>query len=297
MIQFSIVIPLYNKSAYIKKTLDSIKNQSYENYEVLIVNDGSTDNSKEVVESLNLDSRFKLLDKPNGGAATARNYGVAHALYDYIAFLDADDYWEANHLANLATLIESYSDKVDLFASGFKEFINGEFFYPKLAGYQNHVGVIDFFRSLRVGGNFINSSNVCVKKEAIKQSPFPVDMQFEDIITWARVANNKGFAFSSEYTAVYVRDNSELSHRVEFESCLKYSRLLKKIDYSNRVIKLYAYRICLLHILHARMSLGFGDYINESKKIFGKDLMLSLFIVAGVLTPRSLLRALKEAKK
>lgn len=92
MIFFSIVIPLYNKSKFIIRALESIKSQTYKNYEVIIVNDGSTDNSKEVVENYlkKLDSstkeKFKLYNICNSGVSSARNYGLQHSSYDYIAF-------------------------------------------------------------------------------------------------------------------------------------------------------------------------------------------------------------------
>ena len=152
MIKFSIVIPLYNKSKCILKTLNSIKNQNYQDYEVVIVNDGSTDNSKEVVENfiekLNLEikSKFKLFNKDNSGVSSTRNYGVKNSSYDYIAFLDADDYWEENHLLNFVNLIDIYSDKVDMFSNASKQFQNGKFIFPKLSNYESYMGIVDYFR-------------------------------------------------------------------------------------------------------------------------------------------------------
>ena len=142
MIRFSIVIPLYNKSAYITKTLNSIKNQNYQDYEVVIVNDGSTDNSIEIVEdfieklNLEIKSKFKLFNKDNSGVSSTRNYGVKHSSYDYIVFLDADDYWENSHLSNFVNLINKYSDKVDMFSNASKQLQNGKFIFPKLSNYE-----------------------------------------------------------------------------------------------------------------------------------------------------------------
>lgn len=91
----SIVIPMYNADKYISKLLDCVINQTYKNFEVIIVNDGSTDNSREIVESYaNKDERIMLINTPNGGVSRARNIGLENVTGEYVTFLDADDYIE-----------------------------------------------------------------------------------------------------------------------------------------------------------------------------------------------------------
>ncbi len=97
---FSIIIPLYNKEKHIQKTLESVLNQSFKDFEVIIVNDGSTDNSLSIIEPFN-DARIKILSQENKGVSAARNNGIKNAIATYIAFLDADDYWYNNHLETL----------------------------------------------------------------------------------------------------------------------------------------------------------------------------------------------------
>lgn len=112
---FSIVIPLYNKAQSVLHTLRCVEAQTYTNYEVVIVNDGSTDDSANIVSEW-LDQNhahsdtWRLIDKPNGGVSSARNRGVREAQYDYIAFLDADDYWEPAYLATHAQLIQDFPE-------------------------------------------------------------------------------------------------------------------------------------------------------------------------------------------
>lgn len=89
---FSIVIPLYNKQEYVKATLLSVIYQSFREFEVIVIDDGSTDASTKIVESLD-DSRIRLIRQDNGGPSTARNRGIKEAKGKYIAFLDADDEW------------------------------------------------------------------------------------------------------------------------------------------------------------------------------------------------------------
>ena len=106
---FSIIIPLYNKADYIAETLKSVLNQTYCDYEVIVVNDSSTDNSLEVASSFQ-DERIHIYTKENEGVSAARNYGIMHAKYDYIAFLDADDIWESDYLECQKKLIGTYPD-------------------------------------------------------------------------------------------------------------------------------------------------------------------------------------------
>ncbi|WP_114782248.1 glycosyltransferase family 2 protein [Botryobacter ruber] len=104
---FSIVIPLYNKETHIADTLLSVFNQSFQDYEVIIVNDGSTDRSLAIAETF-YDTRIKIFSIANGGVSAARNYGVGHAQSAFIAFLDADDTWEPSFLEEMKHLIERY---------------------------------------------------------------------------------------------------------------------------------------------------------------------------------------------
>ena len=91
MPKFSIIIPLYNKEKDIETTINSVLNQTFTNYEVILVDDGSTDNSYKVVSDIE-DSRIQIFKKENQGVSKARNYGVSKAKTEYIAFLDADDF-------------------------------------------------------------------------------------------------------------------------------------------------------------------------------------------------------------
>lgn len=99
----SVIIPLYNKDFSISNTLSSVLSQTYINFEIIIVNDGSTDRSLERVKQFS-DSRIQIFNQENKGAAEARNFGIEKAKGELIAFLDADDYWFPNHLEEIANL-------------------------------------------------------------------------------------------------------------------------------------------------------------------------------------------------
>ena len=105
---FSVVIPLYNKAHTIERTLASVLSQTYKDFEVIIVNDGSTDNGVEVIHSFTKDSRIRIFDQKNQGVSVARNRGVAEAKFEYIALLDGDDAWLPEFLDTIRIAILKY---------------------------------------------------------------------------------------------------------------------------------------------------------------------------------------------
>lgn len=109
MIKFSIVIPLYNKASCIKKTLESILKQHYDNFEIIVVDDGSTDDSLQEARAV-VDPRIKIVSKSNGGVSSARNRGIKEATGEWIAFFDADDVMYSNALEEYDYLIEHFSE-------------------------------------------------------------------------------------------------------------------------------------------------------------------------------------------
>lgn len=108
----SLIIPVYNVEKYLRKCLLSVKEQTFQDYEVVIVNDGSTDHSADIIrEFAAADDRIKYFEIPNGGVGNARNYGVRQSKGEYICFLDSDDYMEPDCLERLInTLEEKQSD-------------------------------------------------------------------------------------------------------------------------------------------------------------------------------------------
>ena len=109
MFKFSIIIPLYNKEKDIEKTISSVLEQTFNDFEIIIVNDGSTDKSEEIVKGIK-DERITIFSKKNEGVSSARNFGVKKPNTSFIAFLDGDDYWYPNHLENLFSIISKHPD-------------------------------------------------------------------------------------------------------------------------------------------------------------------------------------------
>ena len=117
ILKLSVVIPIYNSEDYLEKCLKSIEGQTYIDFEVLMINDGSTDNSKEcALKFSSRDNRFKYYEIINSGVSTARNYGINYAIGEYLTFVDSDDFLESNHFQLFMEEIEKY----DLVVGGYK---------------------------------------------------------------------------------------------------------------------------------------------------------------------------------
>lgn len=104
--KFSLIVPVYNTEKYIEKCLNSILNQSYKNYEIIVINDGSTDNSEKILEQYKTNKKIKIIKQKNKGLSDARNEGLNHISGDYILFIDSDDYIEPKLLETLNNNIE-----------------------------------------------------------------------------------------------------------------------------------------------------------------------------------------------
>ena len=107
MSKVSIIVPIYNCSSFLNECIDSILSQSYKNFELLLINDGSTDNSQEIIESYAIkDSRIRFFPQENQGVSVARNKGIQEAKGDFLLFVDGDDWIDSNALTHLITKME-----------------------------------------------------------------------------------------------------------------------------------------------------------------------------------------------
>lgn len=120
MQKISIIVPIYNVEDYLNRSLDSVLNQTYENWECILVNDGSTDASEKICqEYVEKDSRFKLYTQENSGSGIARTNGLKQAIGEYICFIDPDDYIDTTALANNIKIADQYEP--DIIANGYNE--------------------------------------------------------------------------------------------------------------------------------------------------------------------------------
>lgn len=203
----SVVIPLYNKEKQIVNTLQTVLNQTFQDFEIVIVDDGSTDNS--VAESQKVkDSRIKIVHQSNAGVSAARNRGIEEAKYDLIAFLDADDEWKPNFLFVLYNLFLKYPE-CSVYACDYElKYSNGATKYNIIRNLhiEGNDGIMsNYFEVAYCSSPPLWTSAIIVKKDAIKSlGGFPVGIKSgEDLLTWAKIALNFKIAYTKERLSVY----------------------------------------------------------------------------------------------
>jgi glycosyltransferase involved in cell wall biosynthesis len=204
----SVIIPLHNKEQYILNTIYSVLNQTFKAFEVLVVNDGSTDNSLQVLKTVN-DIRLRVFSIENSGVSVARNLGLEKSNYEYVSFLDADDYWDNNFLSEIVMLVNQYP-KERVFASGrtslFKnhkiQYQNS--FLPDL----NEVDKIDYLKVISKFLPPVHSSNALFKKTALLEAGvFKEDQkQHEDHDLWLRVCRSSQVVYVNKPLSYYRKD-------------------------------------------------------------------------------------------
>ena len=227
--KFSVIIPLYNKAPYIRKALESVFAQTYTDYELIVVDDGSTDDSASIVQQF-IDERLKvkgeetsgavtstyhlspityklsvrLITQSNAGVSAARNAGVAQSHGDYLAFLDADEWWEPTYLEKMAQLIADYPE-AGLYACNYVYYKPGK----------THV-------ALNISTGYINYPKAYYESNAMpiwtgaamiqrkvfeEMGEFPVGIKLgEDFLLWAKTAMHYPVAFLNEALAWYNND-------------------------------------------------------------------------------------------
>ena len=170
---FSIVIPLYNKANFILATLKSVSDQTFENYEIIVINDGSTDESLSKIEALKL-PKLSIHTQENKGLSAARNRGVTLARVQYVALLDADDIWKPTYLKSMFKLIENYPNH-QIFGCTYKESRNGRLMDIRTsfeAQLNQESYVLDDFFSANYKQFIVDQSSLIFDRNFIKTHTF-----------------------------------------------------------------------------------------------------------------------------
>jgi glycosyltransferase involved in cell wall biosynthesis len=207
MPEVSVIIPLYNKGPYIARAINSVLNQTFKDIELVIVDDGSTDNGANIVMGYK-DPRIRLIQQENRGASRARNRGAEETTTDFIAFLDADDEWMPSHLDVILKLKERYPE-AGMYTTACKVCLpNGDIRLPeyRCIPIQPWEGLLpNYFISIALGEFPTNSSVTCVPKKIFFESGgFPEGYNFgEELDLFGKIALKYPVAFSWEAGAIY----------------------------------------------------------------------------------------------
>lgn len=203
----SVVIPLYNKEESILKTINSVLNQTYTDFEIVIIDDGSTDNSSTKVKEIT-DPRMSYYYQSNKGVSTARNNGVLKAKGEWIVFLDADDIIYSDCLEHLKFLIDSYGTLIAV--ANFYISTNGN---KRVYSRSTYSGIIaNNFKSYIDKELFIRTGNTIYSREVLLQNPFNSKFKrFEDLEMANSLYRQYKIAISPKSVFEYVLDYSELN--------------------------------------------------------------------------------------
>lgn len=253
MVKISVVIPVYNTQNYLNECIDSVLNQSFKDFEIICINDGSTDNSLSILSDYEVsDERIKVISQQNRGLGASRNEGLKLAQGEYVLFLDSDDYLTPDALEklynqayandldlilfkianfNYKTLKESHSDYFDM--KFLKEIVNEDIF--------NWMIVKDCIFDISV-----TATSKLFKRSLISNIEFPEDLLFEDNLFFTKVIfNAKHVYFLDEY--LYYRrirpDSITNSYHSKFSDCIiiydeiiEYMKSIGKYDdFSNQI--------------------------------------------------------------
>jgi glycosyltransferase involved in cell wall biosynthesis len=213
MANVTVVIPLYNKGPYILRALDSVAKQNYQNFEVIVVNDGSTDNSAELAESF-CGPRVRVIHQKNAGPGAARNRGIAETKTPLIAFLDADDEWFPDYLETavkafagnpqLGAFAQGYVDEPNMRGKGFRD------------GIQDVKGQNSWM--LHWALVFMNSQSTVARTEPVRRFGGFYENRCtygEDSFLWLKFLLAEQVAFSLRVTMQIHRDASDLNLRMK----------------------------------------------------------------------------------
>jgi len=271
---FSVVIPLYNKEKHILRAINSVLNQNYQNFEIIIVNDGSTDNSAEIVKQIK-NKKIKLFQQENKGVSAARNKGIELSQRKYIAFLDADDIWEPFFLDLILDLINTYP-KAAAYGTAW-EFKKNNF--EKSAKF-NYVPadtkdlIKDYFKAAFEGSLLWSSATVVKKKIYQNIEMFDEKLTHgEDLDMWFRIAKNYNIAFYNKIAAKYFLDSgNRASDKHYLDNTLSQKIInnpkLYLYDEDNKYLKKYITKIFLSKI---------KSFIVSGNKIKARNLIKILY--------------------
>ena len=265
----SIIVPIYNVGKYLPKCIESILNQTFKNFELILVNDGSTDNSGVVCDDYaKKDTRIKIIHKSNGGVSSARNAGLYVAKGEYIGFVDPDDYIDKNMYEKLYRLC--IDNNSDIAICRFNREINGKIqnkeSTEEIIELNNMEAMNELFK-----GNLYRFSlcNKLFSKKCFNDVLFPEGRMHEDLSTTYKLfANSKKAVYIDYYGYIYVkRENSILTstyNEKRLQAFIAWDEIIEFIDKNyyeiiEQVIATFTYW-CVDNILYIL------NQVNNSKK-------------------------------
>lgn len=307
---FSIIIPLYNKEKYVARAIRSVLGQTNQSFELIIVDDGSTDKGIEVVKYFS-DSRIILIQQPNAGVSAARNRGYTYANYDYIAFLDADDEWKPNFLMTIQALIEDFPLAglyITSYIMGCREHSIAPRYphLPKRGLVDEYLCLVDQYDTIG-----LISSSSCVPKSVFAQiGGFQEGLHFaEDAFFWLKIALHYDIAFTDAVMSIVHQESEGGSDVIGRNRCydswddfltknpLKYFEAylesLKDHAKASRCLSNIIVRslidLAIVHIIHNKTNLAEAilRHANQISPFADRMIRERLFLFCRAVTPNN----------
>lgn len=294
---FSIIIPLFNKASHIENTLKSVLNQTFTDYEIIIINDQSTDESEAVVLGFN-DNRIQIHNQKNQGVSVARNLGIEKSKGKLIAFLDADDYWFPNHLEELANLYHDFPN-CGMYCSRYKiKTTKNHFQTPSFYGIESSFsGIVkDYFFSNRPFRITWTSCLAMPKEILNKTGGFtPGVTNGQDLELWTKTGIEYRVAITNTITAIYNYDipNSLAKNNISTMKLMDFDQF-KISEQQNPNLKafldIHRFFYAILYKTYGNKSIANKFYYEINKKNIGLINRLLFHL------PKNLLKILYKTK-
>ena len=207
---FSVIIPVHNMEKYIKRTIDSVLNQTVQDFEIIVINDGSEDGTLSIIESIK-DERVKVISQKNLGVAKARNIGIKNAKYDYIACLDHDDEYLPDFLETISSMVERFP-YAGIYTAAYKVLKKDKSFIPKYTSLPRFpwTGIVPSYFKTVLGYHPLLPSSTVIKREVFNSVGMFSETikRGEDLELWARAAAKYKIAFTSKVCVLWHRDGA-----------------------------------------------------------------------------------------
>ena len=231
-IEISVIVPLYNKRNSILETIKSALNQKFENYEIIVIDDGSTDNSVDLIKTINSE-KLKIYRKENSGVSDTRNFGITKAQGDYIAFLDADDLWDNLYLERLHTMIQT-APECGMYAQNFRV-VNIDEIPLEETSQECQIEVYKNWEEVFFEKTFRTSAIAVNKKRFIDSGCFDASLSIgEDLEAWLRISLQYPVCYLNETHVMIVFFSKDYHSRIvpeEYTQHYTYKLITQKDKY------------------------------------------------------------------
>jgi len=273
--KISVIIPIYNVDSYIAKCLESVINQSYKNLEIIIINDGSTDKTKDICEHYaNTDNRIVLVNQNNQGISMARNKGLDMAAGEYIGFVDGDDWIDRDMYELLYKNLCKYDSDISMCKFVFIN-ENGDLLYQR---YDLQERSVIYLENQEKMSNFIESEknylwNKLYKKDLFNHIRFPKNKLFEDVFISCKLIDKANrIVISSEHKYYYLRRNNSITTQTFNVQSLDI--IEGYIERYNYVTKKYPglEPVCRNHILRHLIKCLYNAYTGNNINLYIKNI-------------------------